>query len=207
MNLALLLRRLPARVYRAGAPVCGAVAASALLAACSPALDWRDARLGGPVQLLMPCKPERVERKLALAGGPAEALMLVCDADGVTWSATRYELGDPARVGPALRELRAKLALNLGGPQSGAAARLDVDPDGHANANANTLPAGLARLPDAGRARLAGHRPNGDAVLAQALFFGEGGRAYQLVALLPGSAGKALQAQAGQFFDGVQLAR
>jgi hypothetical protein len=185
-------RILPAR--RGGACLLGA--AGLLLVACSPALDWRDARLGGPVQLLMPCKPERIERQLTLVDRPAQALMLVCDADGITWSVTRYQLGEPAQVGPVLRELRLKLGRNLGAEPAGEPAPLDA-----------TLPAGLAHLPEAGRVQLAGHRPNGDAVQARALFFGEGARAYQLVALLPGSSGKPQQARTEQFFDGVQLAR
>jgi hypothetical protein len=194
--LSLAALSLPARI-RPASPVGACLAATCLLlGGCSPALDWRDARLGGPVRLLMPCKPDRIERQLTLAGRPAQALMLVCDAEGVTWSATRYELGEPAQVGPALRELRVKLGRNLGAQPAADHAPLDA-----------TLPAGLARLPEAGRLHLAGHRPSGEAIQAQALFFGEGGRAYQLVALLPGVAGKPLLAGAGQFLDGVQLAR
>jgi hypothetical protein len=167
-----------------------ACCAAFLLLACSPALDWRDARLGGQVQLVIPCKPDRVERQLLLAGGQAQALMVVCDAEGVNWSATRYELGDPARVDAALRELRYKLAQNLGGDELRVDARLPGTPSVNAT-----------------RSQLSGKRPGGEAVRAEALFFGEASRAYQVVALLPANAQPALVEQVVQFLDGVQLAR
>jgi hypothetical protein len=161
-----------------------------LLGACSPALDWRDARLGGQVELLIPCKPDRIERSLTLAGGQAQALMVVCDAEGVTWSATRYELGDPGRVDAALRELRYRLAQNIGGEERRVDAR---------------VPAGAS--PEARRSQLSGTRPDGTQVRAEALFFAELSRVYQVVTLLPGDARPALVEQARQYLDGVRLAR
>jgi hypothetical protein len=118
--------------------------------------------------------------------------MLVCDADGVTWSVTRYELGDPARLPAALTELRDKLTHNIGAEE---------------HKQPGALPLGAAALAEAGRSHMAGQRPNGDKVQAQALFFGEATRAYQLVAILPATASPHLLAQTGQFFDGVQIAR
>jgi hypothetical protein len=168
------------------------VGALLVLGACSPALDWRDARLGGPVKLLLPCRADRFERTLPLAGASSQALMLVCDAEGVTWSVTRYELGDPARLPAALTELRDKLAHNIGAEE---------------HKQPGVLPLGAAALAEAGRSHMVGQRPNGDKVQAQALFFGEATRAYQLVAILPATASPPLLAQTGQFFDGVQIAR
>jgi hypothetical protein len=159
---------------------------------CSPALDWRDARLGGQVRLLLPCKADRFERSLPLAGSDSQATMLVCDAQDITWSVTRYELGDPARLGPALKELRYRLAHNLGGEEG---------------KQPGALPLGAAPLEEAGRSRMRGRRPNGDEVQAEALFFGEATRAYQLVALLPARPSAAVLAQTAQFLEGVQISR
>jgi hypothetical protein len=164
--------------------------AALTLPACSPTLDWREARLGGQVQLVIPCKPDRIERELDLAGAKAQALMVVCDADGVSWSATRFELGDPARGEPALRELRYKLAQNIGGEERRVEAQLP-GPPAH----------------DARRSQLSGKRPGGESVRAEALFFGESSRVYQVVAILPADARPALVDQATQFLDGVHLAR
>ncbi|MEY4748232.1 MAG: hypothetical protein RIQ60_446 [Pseudomonadota bacterium] len=172
--------------------VLGLALLGAGLVACSPALDWRDARLGGPVRLLLPCKADRYERRLPLAGGDSQATMLVCDAQGITWSVTRFELNEPTRVGAALAEMRDRLAHNLGAED----AKLP-----------GALPAGATPLDAAGRSRMNGRRPNGDGVLAEALFFGESSRAYQLVALLPAPASAAVLAQTAQFFDGVQIGR
>ncbi|MBK6852070.1 MAG: hypothetical protein IPG93_10715 [Burkholderiales bacterium] len=165
-----------------------ACCAAFLLQGCSPALDWREARLGGQVQLVIPCKPDRIERQLELAGGQAQALMVVCDAEGVSWSATRYELGDPGRVDAALRELRYKLAQNIGGEERRVEARLPGPPAVQAR-----------------RSQLSGKRPGGEAVRAEALFFGEASRVYQVVALWPIDARPALVEQAGQYLDGVHL--
>lgn len=140
--------------------------------------------------MLIPCKPDRIERQLALAGGQARALMVVCDAEGVSWSATRYELGDPGRVDAALRELRYKLAQNLGGEERLIEAQVPGPPAVHAR-----------------RSQLGGSRPGGVAVRAEALFFGEASRVYQVVAVLPADARPALVEQAGQFLDGVRTVR
>lgn len=170
-----------------------AVTLLAPLAACSPALDWRDARLGGPVEALLPCRPDRLERQLPLAGGTAQALMLVCEAQGATWSVARYELGAPERVGAALAELREHLATNLGGQEKRAAMP--------------GLPTGFAPVSEAGRSHVSGHRPGGQAVEVEALALGEASRAYQFVVILPGVASASLQAGVSQFFEGVRLSR
>ncbi|MFM2120013.1 MAG: hypothetical protein RL722_1481 [Pseudomonadota bacterium] len=191
---------IPARLARTGRPLSRnfmrpvlAFATLALLAACSPALDWRDARLGGTVEALLPCKPDRLERQLPLAGGTAQALMLVCEAQGATWSVARYELGAPDRVGAALAELREHLATNLGGQEKRAAMP--------------GLPTGFAPVSEAGRSHVSGHRPGGQAVEVEALALGEASRAYQFVVILPGVASASLQAGVSQFFEGVRLSR
>lgn len=65
-------------------------AACLVLAACSPALNWRVARLdGAPVQALLPCKPERAEREVAMLGPdepPATLRMMSCDSAGLTFA-------------------------------------------------------------------------------------------------------------------------
>lgn len=59
---------------------------SVSLAACSPALNWREARFGPsvPLRMLMPCKPDRAQRQLPMGERVVDLQMLGCDADGAT---------------------------------------------------------------------------------------------------------------------------
>lgn len=63
-------------------------ASSLLLAACSPALDWREAQApGAGLTLLFPCKPQTQERSVEVAGQPWSATLMACDAGGMTFAA------------------------------------------------------------------------------------------------------------------------
>jgi hypothetical protein len=96
--------------------VLGALGAAALLGmGCTPALDWREVRIeGSALTLLFPCKPVVQARTLDLAGAPARVALHVCDAGGRSWALLHADLGDPARVGPALQALAAGAAANVG---------------------------------------------------------------------------------------------
>jgi hypothetical protein len=90
-------------------------AAVLLLVGCSPVLDWRAVRIeGSALSVLFPCKPVTQSRALALAGAPVPVSLHVCDAGGRSWALLHAELGDPARVGPALQALAAGAAANVG---------------------------------------------------------------------------------------------
>jgi hypothetical protein len=60
----------------------------ALLLACSPALNWREARFADriPLRMLLPCKPDRAEREVPMAGHTVPLQMLGCDTDGATFA-------------------------------------------------------------------------------------------------------------------------
>ncbi len=76
------------------------------LAACSPALDWREVRPDGSgAVLLMPCKPKSQERRLALDGQRTLLTLYACSASDQTWSLAFADVGDPARVSGALQAL------------------------------------------------------------------------------------------------------
>jgi hypothetical protein len=58
------------------------------LIACSPALDWRDARLAGAgLSMLLPCKPQVQDRSVEVQGQPWSATLMACDASGMTFAA------------------------------------------------------------------------------------------------------------------------
>lgn len=163
-------------------------AAVGLLAACAPALDWRELRPeGSGLVLLMPCKPERQARQVSLASTQVRLELHACSAGGITWGVAHADVGDPARVGAALDELRASAARNLGAAQATA---LPLKVEG-ATPNASSQ-----------RVQLAGHMPDGRAAVEQTAVFVKGTRVFQAVAL-----GQALDAEAvDTFFASLRLA-
>jgi hypothetical protein len=99
-----LLRRIPCLLV-----LCGS------LAACSPTLNWREVDVGPQTRVQFPCRPERAERSLVLAGAPMRAGMWACDAGGLSWSVTVLDVSDPTRLTAVLREARLGLAIRLQG--------------------------------------------------------------------------------------------
>lgn len=105
----------------------GCVAMLLPLGACSPALDWRDARLpGAGLSMLFPCKPQSQERTVEVQGKPWSAVLLACDAGGMTFAALALHPADDqasALVDVDLNEQRvqdlARSALLRWGPVEG----------------------------------------------------------------------------------------
>lgn len=158
-------------------------AAALLLAACAPALDWRDVRPeGSSVTLLMPCKPTAQQRRLALAGAAVRLSLHACSADGQTWGVAHADMEDPARVAAALAELRASAAANIA---AGDAGQLPLQ-----------VP-GATPQPGSERVHFDGHLPDGRPVQAQVAVFAQGTRVYQVTAL-----GEHLPAEAADVFFG-----
>ncbi len=144
-------------------------ACGAALAACAPALDWREVRSSGDALVaLLPCKPERRTRQVPLAGPPVALEQLSCHADGTTWALSSADVGDAARVAPALEALRAARARNL---------------DGRETQARPAQVAGMTPQPLALRLRVDGRRPDGSALREESLQFARGTRVFQVAAL------------------------
>jgi hypothetical protein len=144
------------------APVCGL---AAVLAACAPALNWRDVRPeGSGAQLLFPCKPDRHERRVALAGPPVRYTLDVCSAGEQTWALAHADVDDPGRVAPALAALRAGAAANLG------LAAAAVTPQAVPGATPQAA---------SGRMHLRGQGSDGQSMQMQALVFARGTQVFQ----------------------------
>lgn len=188
-------RRMPVARFLAGRGWCAwAVGLAGALVACTASLDWR--QMTGPdgTELLLPCKPERLSRKLPLAGTEVSAQMLVCDAGGATWSVLAAELPDASRRDAALAELRRQLAVNVG--------HAEADPAGEP-----FQATGLASTPAARRVHLQGLRPGGAATQADAAFAAQGAWVYQLVVLRGADTARAVdEAALSQFFGGLRRA-
>lgn len=154
-----------------------------LLAACSPALDWRELRPedSGAV-VLFPCRPASHARPIRLAGGEVLLTLHSCSAADVTWALAVADLADPARVGPALDELRRSAAANIAARET--------------RELALAVP-GATPNPAAGRVALAGQRADGAPVHEQMAVFTKGTRVYQATAI-----GPALPAEGLEIFFG-----
>lgn len=156
--------------WRAGLPAAG-LALCAGLVGCAPALDWRDVRPEDSGLLLqMPCRPGAVERRLDLAGTPQRVVLHSCSADGLTWGLAHADVGEPARVTPALQAWRDAAAANVGAAPA-AGAPLQVP--------------GATPSPAAARLRLQGRRPDGEAVQMQLALFTRGTLVFQATVLGP----------------------
>jgi hypothetical protein len=82
------------------------IALSMLLAACSPALNWREVRPDtADVRALLPCKPDHAAREVQLAGASHSMEMLGCEAAGATFTVAVLSVApeQAARVKAALQ--------------------------------------------------------------------------------------------------------
>jgi hypothetical protein len=157
------------------------------LAACAPALDWRDVHpAGSALTLQFPCRPDSQARSVSLAGAPVLLTLRVCSARDLTFGLVQADLGDPSRVGPALAALQAGAAANIGALPGG------VSPQ--------TVP-GATPQRGAGRLRLAGQRPGGSSVHLDTLVFARGTVAYQASVLGDAPAGDA----ADTYFESIRF--
>jgi hypothetical protein len=157
------------------------------VAACSPALDWREVRPEDSGMVAMfPCKPQRLARSLALAGDTVEMRLASCTAQDTTYAIGYATLSDPGRVTPAIEQLRRAAAANIGAKPVGGSA---------------WSVAGMTPNPLAEKLMLEGHDAAGKTVREQTVFFVKGLRVYQ--ATIVGTAPDAEAAET--FFGGLKL--
>ncbi|MFT7776925.1 hypothetical protein [Roseateles sp.] len=123
-----------------------------LLAACQPALNWREVRpAGAGARALFPCKPE-VEQRQGMG-------LAQCEAAGRRFALSWADLSDPTQAGAALKAMPQALAGKLGQALPLGAA-LQVT--------------GMTPMAEAAQYRIAG--PSG---VTQVAVFAHGGRVYQ----------------------------
>lgn len=179
------------RAQGAARPCTIGIAALLVLMAvgCSPALNWRDVRpADGSVTLQFPCRPDRVERTIPLAGSPVTLQLLRCDAGGLTWAFAQAEVVGGARVAPALQALRQAALANVG------AGKVEAFSQRVAGSAAGAGVQGMA---------FEGHLPGGEAVQVRAVVFAAGTRVHQATVF-----GKTVPAvNAALFFDSLRVGR
>ena len=159
------------------------------LAACSPALDWRQVRPDGwGLQAAMPCRPDQQQRQVALAGAPVALGLVVCSAEGHSFGLASADVGDPARVAPALQALLQAAQANV---------------QGQVLAEQAVVVPGMTPQAGAVRRQLAGRMPEGRAVREQVQVFAHGLRVFQATVVGP----EAGPVQTGPFFEALELPR
>ena len=172
------------------------VLACALLAGCTPTLDWRDTRPeGSGLQLQFPCRAGGQSRDLPLAGVRVNLALHACAAGGLTWGLSHADVGDVARVGPALLELAAAARANLGA-DAGMPVPLPVP------LSMSLSVRGATPNPASGLWQVQGRLPDGTPVQMQVAVFARGTRVFQATVL-----GENLSSEAADiFFASMQLA-
>jgi len=150
-----------------------AIALAAALAACSPALNWREVRPEGTrLSLLLPCKPDKARKLVPLGGRPTELAMLGCEAGGATFAVAVADVGDAGRAAEVLTRWQALTLANMQAlPASAQPLALQV-------------PGASAGVP-AVRVQAQGRRADGSAVSGQAAFFARGSQVFQAVLYAP----------------------
>ena len=134
------------------------------LAGCSPSLNWRSVPLE-PLGLSasLPCKPDRIERSIELAGAPVQVHMAGCAADGATVAVACAALPPPALAGAALAHWRSAVLAALRAPPAGQAGAAQDQP---------FVPTGALALPQSVRTRAQGQQPDGSgAAFMDAVWF------------------------------------
>ncbi len=93
-----------------------AVAACALLVACSPKFDWREVRgATAPYVALFPAKPDTHARSINLDGAQVTMTMTGAEVDDVSFTVASVDLDDPTRAQQALAAMKTALVRNIGG--------------------------------------------------------------------------------------------
>ena len=142
-----------------------AALALACLTACNPTFNWRDVRFeSARLALLMPCKPDKGQRTVPMAGLPTELNMLSCDAGGVTFAVAMADVKDAAKTAAVLAQWQSATLINIKAPPAvGVAIKLP----------------GLSS--DGAIVKAIGQRTNGQAVSSQAAYFAQGSQVFQAV--------------------------
>ena len=161
----------------------------ATIAACTPSRDWREIRVDGDALTgLFPCRPERRERTVPVAGVRLAMAMTVCATEGTTYAIAFVDVADPEAVGGALSALREAAVRNI---------------DGASPRETPFALAGTTPNVKAARVVVDGRLPDGTTVREHAAFFVRGVRVYQASVVGPAPVPEALET----FFTGMKFRR
>jgi hypothetical protein len=137
----------------------------ATLAACNPTFNWRDVRPdAAPLALLMPCKPDKAQKIVPMAGQPTDVSLLSCDAGGVTFALAVADVKDADRTAAVMVQWQTATLANIKAPPT------------------SSTPLKLPGLSGgAVIVKAVGLRANGQVVASQAAYFARGSQVFQAV--------------------------
>ncbi len=142
-----------------------AAVALTVLTACNPTFNWRDVRPEGTrLALLMPCKPDKAQRTVPMAGQPTEINLLSCDAGGATFAVSVADVQETSKVAAALAQW-----------QSATLANIKAVPGQEAALKLPGLASGAVMV------KATGQRANGQTITSQAAYFAQDSRIFQAV--------------------------
>jgi hypothetical protein len=145
----------------------GILACTLAFAACTPTFNWREVRAeGGGLKAMMPCKPDRSERPVPMAGHEVSLQVLGCNTGGATFALLSADMGDAARAGEVLGQWKTATLSNL----RSAAVREAV-----------FRPTGAAPLAQSLQVVASGERSDGSKVESHAAYFARGSHVFQAV--------------------------
>lgn len=130
------------------------------LAACSPAMDWREVRIPDtPLVSTWPCKPDAHARMVNLSGQAVRWTLHACEANGATWGLGWAQLAGPDQVPAAMASLKALSSSNWGGT---------VGPQGP------WVPPGATPFASSARYQVQGRDPKGTPLSVETALFAQG---------------------------------
>ncbi|MES2951902.1 MAG: hypothetical protein V4858_25535 [Pseudomonadota bacterium] len=164
----------------------GAILALAVVtvAACNPALNWREVRVERLVALL-PCKPDHARRDVQLGALNVSMQMTGCEASGGLYAISHVRVADPSQAAAAQIAWRQASLIPLQ-PSSVQTepfllARPRVSGQRASASSAATVPSGAA----VDMLRIQARRPDGSPLQARLLWFTSGADIYHVAVYGP----------------------
>ena len=175
---------------------CLILSTALLLAACSPALNWRVVALAdAPLDLLLPCKPDRAVRDVVWGTQTLAVSMVGCQAEGATYALAHVALALPQDAAAVMADWQKALHQQL-----------QMADAWQPLPGKNLVLSGTLELPQARQVQWQGRNGTGQAVYADARWFarteGQQVRVYQALVL---SAAPLADGALQSFVKGLQL--
>ena len=146
-----------------------------LLAACNPALNWRETRIKDTALVAMlPCKPDAGARVVPLGGRNVSLHMTGCDAGGATFAVAHANLDQPGTAPAVLAQWRAATLANMGAVSS-RDVPIGLSPGGRAGTTASAASNALVLVTAHGR------RKDGSTVAMQGAWFAKDAQVFHAV--------------------------
>jgi hypothetical protein len=158
------------------------------LAACSPALNWREVRADtSSLRFLLPCKPDKAQKRVPLGPSEVQLNMLGCEAGGATFAVAWAELAPGADVAAVLSQWQQLSLQNMRAAAPESSQPIKV--------------VGAASKPEPRLTLATGQTADGKPVQGRAAYFSSGSQIFQAVMYAPKIAPEA----ADTFFSSLRL--